>query len=323
MSVLNVNNLKVSIGETEILRGISFTLDAGQTLGLVGESGCGKTMLGLTMMGMLPPGGRITEGSVMLDGKDLAAMKPRDWLDVRGAEIAMVMQDPFTSLNPVMRVGDQIAESYVLHRGLSWSDARTEAIQMMGKVGIPEPELSAKKFPHQMSGGQRQRVVIATAYACRPKVLIADEPTTALDVTLQAQILTLLEDLQREAGTAIIVISHNIGVIAAMADRMGVFYAGQIVESGPTSTVLTQPSHPYTMGLLEALPSERSARLSTIPGQPPSFVGLGSGCAFRDRCSFAFEKCGESPCLEPIATDHQVRCWLRTLATTSTNAPHE
>jgi ABC-type glutathione transport system ATPase component len=219
MSLLSVNDLHVAFGETEVLRGVSFDLAPGETLGVVGESGCGKSMTGFAIMGMLQRPGRVTQGSILLEGRELAGLPEKEYRQIRGQEIALVMQDPFTSLNPMMRVGDQIAESYRLHQGLSMAEGRVKAIEMLDKVGVPSPAESAQKFPHQMSGGQKQRVVIAMAFACSPKVLIADEPTTALDVTLQAQILRLLRELQEKEGTGVILISHDIGAIALCPAR--------------------------------------------------------------------------------------------------------
>lgn len=310
MPVLEVQQLHLKIHETEILRGIDFSLEPAQTLGLAGESGCGKTMIGMALMGMIPAGGRITNGSITLDGRNLTELPARQYADIRGSEIAMVMQDPFTSLNPVMRVGEQVAEAIVLHRDKSWSEARRLAVDLLDKVGIPDPEASARKYPHQLSGGQRQRVVIAIAFSCHPKVLIADEPTTALDVTLQAQVLRLLKTLQEEEGTAVVIISHNIGVIAAVSDDIGIVYAGQIVEMGSATQVLKSPKHPYTQGLLNALPKLDKSRLNSIPGSPPDFAKLGGDCAFRPRCEHAHEACLVAPGKIGVDTGHHVRCWL-------------
>lgn len=308
--VLEVKDLHVAFGKNEVLRGVSLSVDPGQTLGVVGESGCGKSMTGMAMMGMLPPTARVPKGEILLEGKDLCKIGKKEWLDIRGQDIAMVMQDPFTSLNPMMRVGDQIAEVFVLHQGMTWTAARQRAIDMLNKVGVPTPAESARKYPHQMSGGQRQRVVIACAFASKPKVLIADEPTTALDVTLQAQILRLLNDLQREEGTAVVLISHDIGVIGSVADHVAVFYAGRVVETGTVSQVLRTPSHPYTKALLEAMPRQGLERLAQIPGYPPSFEDMPSGCSFRPRCPYAFEQCLLDPALMGVADGHSSACWL-------------
>lgn len=315
MPLLRVRDLEVEIRGVRILRGIDFELEAGKTLGLVGESGCGKTMLGMTLMGMLPLGGKVSSGSIEFNGKDLAHFSPREWQKIRGEEIAMVMQDPFTSLNPLVRVGDQVAESLVLHREMNWTEARAEAVRVLTDVGLPNPAQTARSYPHQLSGGQRQRVVIAIAMACRPKLLIADEPTTALDVTLQSQILYLLKQLQEHHGTSIILVSHNVGVIAACSDQIGVVYAGQLVEYGPAAEVFRNPKHPYTQGLLASLPSTSSDRLSTIAGQPPDFRTLGGDCPFRPRCPHAFDRCAVRPSLSPVNPAHLVRCWMAEPAT--------
>ncbi len=312
MAILEVRDIEVCFGPTRILRGVSFDLEAKKTLGVVGESGCGKSMTGFAIMGMLQHPGRITSGSIKLDGKELVGLKEKDYQKVRGAQIALVMQDPFTSLNPMMRVGDQIAESLMLHQGMSKSEARKSAVELIKKVGVPIPESSAKKYPHQMSGGQRQRVVIAIAFACKPKVLIADEPTTALDVTLQAQILRLLRELQETEGTAVMLVSHDIGAIASVSHRIAVFYAGRIVETGTTEQVLRSPRMPYTMSLLAALPRVGADRLESIGGAPPDFSNLPAGCSFAPRCKFAIESCATDPSLEDLGGGHEVACWRRT-----------
>jgi oligopeptide/dipeptide ABC transporter ATP-binding protein len=310
MSVLEVRDLRVEIGGAKILRGVSFDLEAGQTLGVVGESGCGKSMTGFTVMGMLPAAGKITSGSIKLGGKELVSLRERDYQQIRGDRIALVMQDPFTSLNPMMRIGDQIGESFRLHQGMGRAEAWSKAVEMLELVGVPAPESSAKKYPHQMSGGQRQRVVIAMAFACKPEVLIADEPTTALDVTLQAQILRLLRDLQEREGTAVMLISHDIGAIASVSQRIAVFYAGRIVESGPSEQVLRHPEMPYTKALLSALPTVGRTRLEAISGQPPDLSNLPTGCAFAPRCSFRFDKCEVEPDLLEAIPGHSAACWL-------------
>ena len=309
MPLLQLNDIHVQIGQTEILRGVTFSLDPGQTLGIVGESGCGKSMTGLTVMGMLPAGGRITRGTLTLDGRDLTQLSPREWREIRGQEIALVMQDPFTSLNPLMKVGDQVAEVYRMHGGLNKSSAGEKAIEMLTLVGVPSPKDAAHKYPHQMSGGQRQRVVIAIACAARPKVLIADEPTTALDVTLQAQVLRLLKEIQAEDGTAILMISHDIGVIGSVSDQIAVFYAGRVVEQGPTAAVLRRPFHPYTQALMAAMPQTGAGRLRVIEGQPPLLSDLGRACPFAPRCPARFEACEQEPPLIPAEPGHGAACW--------------
>jgi oligopeptide/dipeptide ABC transporter ATP-binding protein len=288
--LLEVSNLRVEFGPVAILGGVDFTVDSGKTLGVVGESGCGKSMTGRALMGMTPEGGSCT-GSIKLEGRELVGLPEREWQKIRGLEIAMVMQDPFTSLNPVMKVGHQIGEVYELHQGLSRREAWGKAVEMLNLVGIPDPESAAHKYPHQMSGGQRQRVVIAIAFGCQPKLLIADEPTTALDVTLQAQILKLLKSLQKQYNTGVVMISHDIGVIAEESDEIAVFYAGEIVERGPTVEVLQAPAHPYTRALLGALPTPGKKRLDSISGQPPRFDQLPEGCNFGPRCKYFGECC--------------------------------
>ena len=312
MSLLSVSDLHVGFGSTEILRGVSFELEPGETLGVVGESGCGKSMTGFAIMGMLQAPGKVTKGSIKLEGTQLVGMKERDMRKVRGQDIALVMQDPFTSLNPMMRIADQIAEAYLLHEHkISKQEAYCRAVDMLDKVGVPAPESSARKYPHQLSGGQRQRVVIAMAFACNPKVLIADEPTTALDVTLQAQILRLVRDLQQKEGTGVILISHDIGAIASIAHRIAVFYAGKIVEIGKTEQVLRHASHPYTRSLLMSLPRAGQERLESISGQPPDFAKLTGECAFAPRCPLRIDKCSTEPELLPEPDGTHAACWRR------------
>jgi oligopeptide/dipeptide ABC transporter ATP-binding protein len=309
MPVLSVRDLEVAFGTTKILRGVTFDLEPGQTLGVVGESGCGKSMTGFTIMGMLPVPGKILRGSITLEGRELVGLKEKDYRKVRGKDIALVMQDPFTSLNPMMRVGDQIAEALWLHRDMNRSVARVQAVELLDQVGVPAPESSSRKYPHQMSGGQRQRVVIAMAFACKPKVLIADEPTTALDVTLQAQILRLIRDLQEQEGTAVMLISHDIGAIASISSRIAVFYAGRIVETGPAAEVLQRAAMPYTRALLNALPQPGKKQLESISGQPPNLAKLPTGCSFSPRCPLCFAKCEVEPGLISVAHDHSSACW--------------
>lgn len=309
MAVLEVRDLEVSFGDTKILRGVTFDLEEGQTLGVVGESGCGKSMTGFAVMGMLQAPGRISAGSIKLNGRELVGMKEKDLRGIRGDQIGLVMQDPFTSLNPMMRIGDQIGEALRLHQGMDRKKAWDRAIEMLEMVGVPAPADSARKYPHQMSGGQRQRVVIAMAFACKPKVLIADEPTTALDVTLQAQILRLLRELQEQEGTAVMLISHDIGAIASISQRIAVFYAGRIVEAGPAERVLRRAAMPYTRALLNALPQVGKTRLEAIGGLPPDFTALPQGCPFRPRCPLAIEKCMEEPPLATTEPNHVAACW--------------
>ena len=309
MSLLSVSDLHVGFGSTEILRGVSFELEPGETLGVVGESGCGKSMTGFAIMGMLQAPGKVTKGSIQLDGLELVGMKERDMRKIRGQDIALVMQDPFTSLNPMMRIADQIAEAYLLHEKMSKHEAYRRAVEMLDKVGVPAPESSARKYPHQLSGGQRQRVVIAMAFACNPKVLIADEPTTALDVTLQAQILRLVRELQEKEGTSVILISHDIGAIASIAHRIAVFYAGKIIEIGKTEQVLRHASHPYTRSLLMSLPRAGQERLESISGMPPDFAKLTNECSFAPRCALRIDKCSSEPELAPALDGISCACW--------------
>ena len=320
MSLLSVQGLHVEIGDAHILRGISLSVEPGETLGVVGESGCGKSMTGLALMGMLPRTAQITAGSIRFDGRELTALKPKDWLEIRGQQISMVMQDPFTSLNPMMRVGEQIAEVYQVHHGTPKKQARAKAVEMLEKVGVPAPKDSARKYPHQMSGGQRQRVVVAIAFASKPKLLIADEPTTALDVTLQAQILHLLRELQHQENTAVILISHDIGVIGAVSDRIVVYYAGRVVESGTAEQVLKGARHPYTQALLAALPTVGKKRLAAIGGQPPNLADLPQGCAFSPRCQGRFDKCTKEPDLIPVGDGQASACWLQEEPTARTSS---
>ncbi|MBA3725737.1 MAG: ABC transporter ATP-binding protein [Armatimonadetes bacterium] len=309
MPALEIRGLRVAFGATEILRGVDLMVEPGETLGVVGESGCGKSMTGLAIMGLLPPGGRVTDGSIMFEGTDLAVASQHQMRQIRGGDIAMVFQDPFTSLNPSMRVADQIAEAIILHRNVGRREAYHLAIKQLESVRVPAPASTARKFPHQLSGGQRQRVMVAMAFACHPKVLIADEPTTALDVTLQAQILALLHDLQEQTGTAVILISHDIGVIGSVADRIAVFYAGKVIEEGPTEDVLKNPAHPYTIGLLASLPG-KAERLYSIPGQPPDFKTLAGACSFQERCPCRHVKSDVEPALLSITDRHRAACWL-------------
>jgi len=309
--ILELHDVEVAFGSAKILRGVSLDLYPGETLGVVGESGCGKSMTGFAVMGMLPKPGKVTAGSIKLEGRELTTISSKEWLDVRGDQIALVMQDPFTSLNPMMRVGEQIAEALRLHQKMGREEANRKAVDLLDQVGVPVPESSARKYPHQMSGGQRQRVVIAIAFACRPKVLIADEPTTALDVTLQAQILRLIREMQEREGTAVMLISHDIGVIGALSKRVAVFYAGRVVEIGDAKEVLHSPQHPYTNALLSAMPTAGKTVLASLPGQPPDLSTLGAGCAFAARCPVRCDRAEIDPLLLPIAEgkDHHAACW--------------
>ncbi len=292
---------------------VSFGVRAGETLGIVGESGCGKSVTALSILGLVPsPPGRVVAGSALLGDRDLVRMPDRELADVRGNEIAMVFQEPMTSLNPVLTIGYQVGEALRRHEGLSRRAARRRAAEMLDLVRIPEPGRRIHEYPHQLSGGMRQRAMIAMALACRPKVLIADEPTTALDVTIQAQVLDLIRDLQAELGTAVILITHDLGVIAETAQRVIVMYAGRTVEEADVGQLFAAPMHPYTRGLLASVPQLDSglARLAEIPGVVPALAAMPSGCAFAPRCPNADDRCrAEAPSFETHAAGHRVACW--------------
>jgi peptide/nickel transport system ATP-binding protein len=300
-------------GDFRAVDGVSFTLDAGRTLGIVGESGCGKSVTSLSIMGLVPqPPGRIAGGQVLFDGVDLLQLPPDAMRELRGDALAMIFQEPMTSLNPVFTIGDQIAEGVLRHRKMSREDAKARALEMLRRVRIPSPEERYDDYPHRLSGGMRQRVMIAMALACGPKLLIADEPTTALDVTIQAQILDLMRTLREETGTAIMLITHDLGVIAEVADDVVVMYAGRIVERAPVASLFASPQHPYTIGLLGSIPKLHldQARLAAIEGQVPNPLTRVAGCAFHPRCPFAEERCRvESPPLVAIGAGHEAACW--------------
>jgi oligopeptide/dipeptide ABC transporter ATP-binding protein len=293
--------------------GVSFDLRQGQTLGLVGESGCGKSMTALSIMRLVPtPPGRIEEGEVLLEGRDLLRLPEDQMCQVRGADLAMIFQEPMTSLNPVLTCGFQIAEAVMLHQQVSREEARGRAIEMLKRVGIPAPEQRVDEYPHQLSGGMRQRVMIAMALSCNPAVLIADEPTTALDVTIQAQILDLLARLREELRMAVLLITHDLGVVAEVADQVAVMYAGQIVEHASPAAIFARPLHPYTRGLLQSIPrlDQRRERLSIIPGMVPDARHFPAGCRFAPRCPLVEERCRQqAPALETLEPEHQVSCW--------------
>jgi oligopeptide/dipeptide ABC transporter ATP-binding protein len=311
-------------GTARAVDGVSFDVYPGETLGLVGESGCGKTVTSLSILRLIPePPGHIRPGSLIeFAGRNLLTLEARDLRAIRGNEIAMVFQEPLTSLNPVLTVGDQIAEAAIVHQRLSRRAARARAIEMLKLVGIPDPAQRVDHYPHQMSGGMRQRVMIAMALVCHPKLLIADEPTTALDVTIQAQILELLERLQAEFHMAVMLITHDLGIVAGSADRVVVMYAGQVVEAAPTPELFARPLHPYTEGLLASVPrvegtaARPRGRLRSIPGQVPAATAWPAGCRFHPRCPYAWERCRteEPPLLDAAAgaagSDRVARCWL-------------
>lgn len=315
MSLLNVKNLSVILatndGPARAVRDLSFSVNKGETLGIVGESGCGKSMAALALMGLLPELSE-TRGEILLDGENLLDKTEAEMCRIRGNRLAMVFQEPMTSLNPVHTVGNQIMEPLQLHLGLSESAAREEALHLMDRVGIPNPEARIDNYPHQLSGGQRQRVMIAIALSCKPDVLIADEPTTALDVTIQDQILELIQNLVQEDGMALILISHDLGVISENTDNILVMYGGAAVEKGGTEQIFNELVHPYTQGLFAAMPKlgrARTMRLVTIPGTVPDLINLPAGCTFTDRCPIATDICRNTPPpLEEIEPRHAVAC---------------
>jgi oligopeptide/dipeptide ABC transporter ATP-binding protein len=317
-AVLQARNLRVGFripgGRMQAVDGVSFELRHGETLGLVGESGSGKTLTSLALLRLLEtPPAEVAADGVVFEGRDLLGLSEGEMADLRGARLSMIFQEPMTSLNPVMTIGRQIDEPLVVHLGLSRREARGRTLDLLARVGIARPEEAVRNYPHQLSGGMRQRVMIAIALACRPSVLIADEPTTALDVTVQAQILALLRALQEEMGTAILLITHDLAVIAETAHRVAVMYAGRIVESGPVAALFARPLHPYTEGLLRSIPRiarEREAELPEIEGVVPAPGQLPAGCAFAARCGFADDGChARRPGLEPAGDGREVACW--------------
>jgi oligopeptide/dipeptide ABC transporter ATP-binding protein len=314
--LLSVRDLSVAFGTDEgvltAVDRVSFDVGPGEVVGIVGESGSGKSVTALAVMGLLPrPAGRITGGEILFEGEDLVGLGERRMRDIRGRRIGMIFQEPMTSLNPVLSIGDQIAETIVHHERVGLAAARERSVDMLARVGIPSPRKRLDDYPHQMSGGMRQRVMIAMALACSPKLLLADEPTTALDVTIQAQLLDLLRDLQGEFGMAVLVITHNMGVIAEFADRVCVFYAGRIAESGGVEDIFDRPSHPYTRGLMDSTPEMAGAatRLRTIPGSLPSLASLPPGCRFAPRCTWRLPACDEGrPPFVTLRGDHAAAC---------------
>ena len=315
--VLDVENLRVSFPAARDrvypVDGVSFSLDRGETLALVGESGCGKSLTSLALLRLVPPPGRVEEGStIRLGDTDVLALRGEALRRIRGRRIGMVFQDPMTSLNPVFTVGDQIAEGVRAHFAVSRGEARRRALELLREVGIPDPTARLDAYPHQLSGGMRQRVMIAIALSAEPEILVADEPTTALDVTVQAQILEVLDRLRDRRGMAVLLITHDLGIVAGRADRVAVMYAGQIVEEAPTAALFARPSHPYTQGLFASVPRITGPveRLSPIGGSVPPPGAWPSGCRFRPRCPQAFDKSETMPPLLPVGPGHRMRCWL-------------
>ncbi|MDN4524456.1 ABC transporter ATP-binding protein [Fictibacillus fluitans] len=317
--LLEVEQLKVSFrshgGEVQAVRGVSFDIGHGEVLAVVGESGCGKSVTAQAIMKLLPKRGcNIKEGSIHFEGKDLLKMSGKEMKQLKGSQISMVFQDPMTSLNPTMKIGTQISEGIIKHKGLDKTQAKAKALELLKLAGIPNPESRYNQYPHELSGGMRQRVLIAIALACDPKLLIADEPTTALDVTIQAQILDLMKDLQHKFGTSIMLITHDLGVVAEMAQKVIVMYAGIVVESGTVADILERPKHPYTIGLLNSLPNYEDGekeRLIPIEGTPPDLYDPPTGCPFAARCEYAMEICVEElPKAFTVNDGHYSRCWL-------------
>ncbi|MED3931379.1 ABC transporter ATP-binding protein [Priestia megaterium] len=317
--MIQIKNLHVQFstygGRVQAVRGVSFDLHKGETLAIVGESGCGKSVTSQSIMRLIPtPPGRITSGSILFKGQDLTKLSEKKMRDIRGADISMVFQDPMTALNPTLRVGEQIAENIMQHENISKEKAKEKAFEMLELVGIPNPKERLKQYPHEFSGGMRQRIVIAMALVCNPEVLIADEPTTALDVTIQAQILELFKDIQQKTDVSIVLITHDLGVVAQVADRVAVMYAGKIVEIGTRRDIFYTPQHPYTKGLLRSVPrlDLYENELVPIAGSPPDLFAPPSGCSFAPRCPYVMEVCDRMyPASTKLKESHQVHCWLQ------------
>ena len=318
-SLLKVENLATRFhtmeGVVHAVNGISYTLSEGEALGIVGESGCGKSVSVLSVMGLIPdPPGKITAGRVLYQGDNLLELDKAQMQRIRGKEIAMVFQDPMTSLNPVLTIGHQISEALTVHLGMDQAEARARAVELLELVGIPQAAQRYNDYPHQFSGGMRQRAMIAMALSCEPSILIADEPTTALDVTIQAQIVDLVRDLHDKLGMAVIWITHDLGVVAGLVEKLVVMYAGFIVEQGNVDEVYANPSHPYTLALLQSVPRvDRTSRtrLATIDGLPPDLLELPPGCPFAPRCEYTVERCSrENPALDPVGPEHDIACWV-------------
>jgi oligopeptide/dipeptide ABC transporter ATP-binding protein len=315
--LLQVKNLRTSFltaaGVVRAVDDVSWDIGEGETVALVGESGCGKSVSALSVMRLVaPPAGRIEGGEILYKGRELLKLSEAEMRHVRGREIAMVFQEPMTSLNPVLSIGRQLTEGLEIHMKMTPTAARARAVELLGLVGIPDAQRRLAQYPHHFSGGMRQRMMIAMALACNPSLILADEPTTALDVTIQAQILELMRDLSKRLGVAMLIITHNLGVVARYADRVNVMYAGRIIEPARAAELYANPRHPYTVGLLRSVPrldEPRRARLEPIEGQPPDLTRLGAGCAFAPRCAYRVERCAEAPRLEEVATGHRSACW--------------
>lgn len=316
-SLLEVKKLVTSFstprGKIRAVDEVSFSIEPGQTVGLVGESGCGKSVTSLSIMGLIPsPPGQIESGEILFEGRDITKVTEEELRRMRGNRMSMIFQEPMTSLNPVFTVGDQIGEVFRVHQGLSKKEARLKSIEMLRLVKVPSPELRVDDYPHQLSGGMRQRVMIAMALGCNPQLLIADEPTTALDVTIQAQILDLIAELQSKINMAVLLITHDLGVVAQVCDRVVVMYAGRVAEQGTVDEIFRNPVHPYTLGLMASVPKlgQKTEFLQTIEGMVPSLENLPAGCRFQERCKFVTEKCRKvEPTLKSLSPNHQAACW--------------
>jgi oligopeptide/dipeptide ABC transporter ATP-binding protein len=328
--LLDVRGLRThfhtSAGVIRAVDGVSWDVRKGETVALVGESGCGKSVSALSVMRLVSaPAGRIVAGEILFRGRNLLALSEEEMRRVRGREIGMIFQEPMTSLNPVLTIGRQLTETVETHLAMTSAQSQARAVELLSLVGIPEGMRRLRQFPHQFSGGMRQRIMIAMALACDPALVLADEPTTALDVTIQAQILELMKSLSRRLGAAIMMITHNLGVVARYADRVNVMYAGKIVERGTAREIYANPRHPYTLGLLRSVPrldEPRRAKLQPIPGQPPDLSRLPAGCSFAPRCAYAIDRCRvEEPGLDPVAADHLSACWLANELDTRAQVP--
>ncbi len=315
--LLEVRDLRTTFltnaGIVRAVDGVSWDVEQGETVALVGESGCGKSVSALSIMRLVDePAGRIESGEVIYKGRDLLKLSEEQMRGVRGREIAMIFQEPMTSLNPVLSIGRQLTEGLEIHLQMKPPEARVRAVELLGMVGIPDPERRLAQYPHHFSGGMRQRMMIAMALACNPSLILADEPTTALDVTIQAQILELMRDLARRLGVAMLIITHNLGVVARYADRVNVMYAGRIIERASAAELYAHPRHPYTLGLLRSVPrldEPRRSRLAPIEGQPPDLTRLPAGCAFAPRCTYRAERCAAVPALDAVGAGHLCACW--------------